>query len=369
MLGVPRDADAAAIKKAFRQRARELHPDVNDAPDAEEQFRKVTEAYEVLSDDERRSIYDRYGADGLKQRQWEPQYASFGNIADIFSAFFGEDLFGASMRGRSGRAGAARGESIAVPMELSFAEAALGVEREITYSVHDACGDCDGRGARTPEGIANCDTCGGNGVVRSVARSLFGQVIQESVCPRCSGRGEIVVDPCTSCQGTGEQPTTRTISVQVPGGITDGQRIRLSGRGNVGMGGGEAGNLYLEVSVSADDRFLRDGDDLITVVDLTLTDAALGCVKEVETVDGDPEQVEFPAGVQPGDVLRMRGRGVVRLRGSGRGDQRVVVNVVIPKRLTADQRAALEAYREIEPEHGEPENERLVDKLRRMIRA
>lgn len=370
LLGVARDADATAIKKAFRQRARELHPDVNDAPDAEDQFRKVTEAYEVLSDDERRSIYDRYGEDGLKQQHWQPQYASFGNIGDIFSAFFGDDLFGSAMRGRtSGRPGAASGESIAIGVELSFAESALGAERELTYDVRTSCDTCSGRGAASDAGVASCDGCGGAGVVRTVARSLFGQVIQETVCPRCNGRGETIVTPCADCGGTGDQVTARTISVQVPGGIADGNRIRLAGRGHAGMGGGEAGHLYLEVSVLPDDRFLRDGDDLITVVDLSFTEAALGCTKQIDTVDGAPEAVEFPAGVQPGEVLRMRGRGVVRMRGAGRGDQRVVVNLVVPKRLSSEQRAALEAYQHIEPSPADQSGGSIIDKLRRMIRS
>ncbi len=371
LLGVSRDADAGAIKKAFRQRARELHPDVNDAPDAEDQFRRVTEAYEVLSDDERRSIYDRYGAEGLKQQQWQPQYASFGNIADIFSAFFGDDVFGSAMRGRTpgGRPGAARGESIAIPVQLTFADAALGVEQELTYDVRSTCDDCDGRGAATSAGLATCDPCGGTGVVRSVARSLFGQVIQESVCPRCAGRGETVIDPCTSCHGTGEQQSSRTIGVQIPGGISDGQRIRLAGRGHAGSGGGEAGNLYLEIAVTPDERFLRDGDDLITACDLTFTEAALGCEKEIETVGGTTEVVEFPAGVQPGEVMRLRGHGVTRLRGNGRGDQRIVVNLVVPKSLSAEQRSALLDYQQIEPAVGEAASERLIDKLRRMIRS
>lgn len=368
LLGVERTADATMIKKAFRKRARELHPDVNPEPTAEAQFRRVTEAYEVLSDDERRSIYDRYGEDGLKQQHWQPQYASFGNIADIFSAFFGDDALGGAARGR-GRPGAVRGDNVVVQVRTTFAEAALGVEREVVYEALAPCAGCDGRGAASPEGISTCDGCDGIGIVRTVARSLFGQVIQESACPRCGGRGEMVIDPCSTCGGSGEQMDQHSITVNIPGGIADGQRIRLSGRGGAGSGGAEAGNLYIEVAVEHDESFLREGDDLITVSDLTFTEAALGCSKPVPTVDGSEETLEFPAGVQPGEVLRLRGRGVARLRGHGRGDQRIVVNVVVPKRLTDEQRVQLEQYREIEHDVEAAGSERLIDKLRRMIRT
>jgi len=239
-LGVARDADASMIKKAFRKKARELHPDVNPSPEAEAEFRSIADAYDVLSDDEKRSIYDRYGEAGLKKNHYEPQYSSFGNVSDIFSALFGEDVFGGG-RG-AGHAGA-RGDDALVHVELSFQDSALGAEREVTYQAVGECDTSEGLGAESPEGVSTCVQCAGSGVVRTVARSLFGQVIQESACPRCAGRGTIVTDPCSTCQGSGEQLDRHTLTIKIPAGISDGQRIRLSGRGGIGSGGGPAGNL------------------------------------------------------------------------------------------------------------------------------
>jgi molecular chaperone DnaJ len=376
LLGVERGADAASIKKAFRVRARELHPDVNPDPGAEAEFRRVAEAYEVLSDDERRAVYDRYGEEGLRRNHFESQFTGFGNIADIFSAFFGEDIFGpagAGAGGRGGRPGATRGENVLVNLEIEFQEAALGAQREVTFDALARCTTCEGLGAASAEGLARCENCQGQGAIRTVARSLFGQVIQEQVCGRCAGRGEIVTDPCETCGGTGEQHDSHTLTVQIPAGISDGQRIRLSGRGGVGSGGGPDGNLYIDVHVASDDRFLREGDDLITVAELTMTEAALGCRRAVDTVDGSAEEMVFPAGVQPGEVLVLRGRGVGRLRGSGRGDHRIVVNVGVPRALTEAQRELLETFRATEHDRnykgGGAGASGLLDRLRRMMRT
>jgi molecular chaperone DnaJ len=368
LLGVERTADAGEIKRAFRRRARELHPDVNPAEDAEEQFREVTAAYEVLSDDERRAIYDKYGEAGLKQQHWEPQFASFGNIADIFSAFFGDDLFGQAA-GRGRRHTGNRGENVLVEVELDFAEAALGTQREIVYDAVARCETCNGDGAATPEGIAPCEQCDGHGAVRTVSRSIFGQVIQESVCPRCAGRGTVVTDPCADCGGTGEKSEQQSVTVEIPAGISAGQRIRLTGRGGVGSGGGAPGNLYVDVRVRDDERFVRDGDDLVTVLDVTLAEAALGCIKHVPSIEGDDEQIELPAGVQPGEVVVLEGRGVGRLRGGGRGDVRAVVNVQVPKGLSTEQREVLEAFAELESDANYRMDDGLFDKLRRILRG
>lgn len=369
LLGVTREATAVEIKKAFRRRARELHPDVNpDDANAEERFRNVTAAYEVLSDDERRAIYDRYGEDGLKQRHWEPQFASFGNISDIFSAFFGDDMFSGQAGGRQ-RTQAAHGENVLVSVQVDFAESALGTRRDIEFDAVAPCDECEGTGAAGDDGLITCEQCAGQGAVRTVARSLFGQVVQESICPQCGGRGKIVVKACGECHGTGEQPERRTLSVDIPAGISDGQRIRLTGRGSVGANGGPAGNLYIDVGVKSDDRFLREGDDLISAVELTFAEAALGCEKEVDTVDGTPQRVHFEAGTQPGEIISLQGRGVGRLRGTGRGDQRVVVNVQVPRELSAEQKAVLEQFLGLESERNYRSGEGLFDKLRRVLRT
>jgi molecular chaperone DnaJ len=372
LLGVERDADSSTIKRAYRRKARELHPDVSDLPDAEDQFRRVTEAYEVLSDDERRGVYDRYGEAGLKQGGWEPQYANFGSIADIFSAFFGgDDMFG----GRGGAGGAGRGEDVHLAVDLEFRDAVLGTERELAFDTTGTCTTCDGLGAASAEGVSTCTTCAGHGVVRQVSRSIFGQVVQERPCPACAGSGRTITDPCTSCSGTGEQPEHRTVSIAIPAGIQDGQRIRLTGRGGVGSGGGPAGNLYVDVRVREDERFIREGDDLVTVLDLTLAEAALGAVKDVPTVDGEPQQVDVPAGTQPGTRMVVRGLGAGRLRGSARGDGAidrgdlvVFCNVRVPRELSPEQRDALARFQALEDDRIYSDREGLFDRLRRMVR-
>ncbi|MCW2920438.1 MAG: chaperone protein DnaJ [Thermoleophilia bacterium] len=372
LLGVARDADAGDIKKAYRRKARELHPDVSDEPDAEERFRRVTEAYEVLSDDERRATYDRYGEAGLKQGGWEPQFANFGSISDIFSAFFGEDMFG----GRGGTAGAGgRGDDVQVAVALDFREAVLGAERELTFTATGTCDTCDGSGAANPDAVSTCQTCGGAGAVRQVSRSIFGQVVQERICPGCAGRGQVVSDPCLSCSGTGEQPEERSVSVAIPAGIADGQRIRLTGRGGVGQHGGPAGNLYVDVHVAADDRFIREGDDLITVIDLTIAEATLGTLADVPTVDGDPREVEIPAGTQPGTRMVLRGLGSGRLRGSAsrdgsldRGDLVIYCNVRVPRDLAPEQRDVLARFQALEDDRIYRDKEGIFDRLRRMVK-
>jgi molecular chaperone DnaJ len=367
LLGVERTADGATIKRAYRKLALELHPDRNpDDPTAEERFRTVTAAYEVLSDDEKRSVYDRFGEDGLRQNHWEPRAAAFTDISDIFRAFFGDDAFGAP--GGGGRGGQARGENVVVDIGLDLAEAALGTQREVGFEVTVACATCEGKGAESDAGLETCETCSGHGIVRAVTRSLFGQVVQEQACPTCHGRGQRIVDPCSACHGSGEQREQRSVTVDVPAGISDGQRIRFTGRGGAGSNGGPAGNLYVEVHVRPDERFLREGDDLVTVLDVSFTDAALGATCAVATVDDEDVDLEVPAGTQPGTVLTLRHRGMGRLRGSGRGDLRVVCNVVVPRELTAEQKATLAQFRELEHDRNYHHHEGLLDKLRRVLR-
>lgn len=371
LLGVARDADANDIKRAYRKKARALHPDVSEEPDAEEQFRRVTEAYEVLSDDQRRATYDRYGEAGLKSGGWEPQMANFGSIADIFSAFFGDDMFG---RGGTAASGG-RGEDVQVAVELEFREAVLGTERELQFTATGTCAACEGSGAASEDAISTCSTCGGHGAVRQVSRSIFGQVVQERACPSCAGRGQVVSDPCTTCSGTGEQPEQRTVSVGIPAGIQDGQRIRLTGRGGAGSHGGPAGNLYIDVRVRDDERFIREDDDLVTVLDLSITEASLGTVAEVPTVDGDPRELEVPAGTQPGTRFTIRGLGAGRLRGAvqgdgplDRGDLVIYCNVRVPRDLAPEQRDALARFQALEDERNYRDRDGIFDRLRRMVK-
>jgi molecular chaperone DnaJ len=336
LLGVARDASEGEIKKAFRGLARELHPDVSEAPDAEERFREVVEAYEVLSKSETRELYDRYGHAGLRSGGFQPGHFDFGSLSDLFSAFFGDDLLG-------GRASRSRGADLVAAVEIELAEAATGVTRHVPFEVAVTCAHCDGDGAEPGSQVATCPTCGGAGRLQQVSRSVFGEFVRTQACPACGGSGRKVETPCTECQGAGRVLEERRLEVSIPPGIHDGQRIRLSGEGHAGAGGARAGDMYVQVHVLHDARFVREGNDIFSTVDLTITQAALGAALTVPTLDGDLE-LEFEPGVQPGEIRVLRGRGMPVLQGFGRGDQRVLVNVVVPRRLTDEQRKLLAEF-------------------------
>ena len=367
VLGVARDADERQIKRSFRTLARELHPDVNrHDPEAEEKFKEAAEAYEILSDNERRATYDRYGFEGLDSRGFASAAHGFGSFADIFDAFFGGDPFGGSF-GRG--AGRVQGGDVAVEVEISLEEAARGTTVEVAYDLVDLCEHCRGNGAEPGTPIETCSQCQGAGRVRAVTRTAFGQLVREQACDVCGGEGRVPSQPCEQCGGRGRRAQRRTLEVDVPPGIADEQRIRLAGRGHAGERGGPPGDLYLLVHVTADERFLRDGSDLVTVVDVPAPAAALGTSVQVPTLDGEQE-VDVPAGTQPGTVVTLRGRGMPSLGRGRHGDQRVVLNVVIPRNLSADQRRLLEELRGslTEDNLSEPEPESLVGKLRRAFR-
>ena len=343
VLGVPRGADEAQIKKAFRRLARELHPDVNaHDPAAEEKFKEAAEAYEVLSDAERRRTYDAYGHEGLRTGGYAPNFEGFGSISDLFGAFFGggfESAFG----GRRTRGGAVQGGDVAVAVPVDLADAARGTSVEVAYDVREVCGTCRGNGAKPGTPIVTCPRCGGSGQLQSVARTAFGQLVRSAVCDTCGGDGRLAEEPCGTCRGEGMVVEERRLSVDIPAGISDGQRIRLSGRGHAGERGGPSGDLYVIVRIREDERFLRDGSDLVTVVDVPAPLAALGTTVDVPTLDGDVP-VEIPAGTQPGETITLAGRGMPPLRRGRTGDLRVVVNVTVPRRLTREQRDLLERF-------------------------
>jgi molecular chaperone DnaJ len=343
VLGVSRDADEQQIKKAFRKLARELHPDVNKHdPEAEEKFKEAAEAYEILSDSERRAVYDRYGHEGLGARGFEPGFGGFGSFADIFDAFFGGgDPFGSAFGAAAG--GPVQGGDIAVAAEVSLVEAARGAEVTVEYEAVDTCEHCRGNGAEPGTPIRECERCGGTGQLRSVSRTAFGQLVRSHVCDVCGGEGKIAVEPCSVCRGRGRVARRRSLQVDIPAGIADEQRIRLTGRGHAGERGGPPGDLYVLVQVTRDERFVRDGNDLVTVVDLPAPQAALGARVTVPTLEGE-EEVEIEPGTQPGSVITLRGKGMPSLRRGRRGDQRVVVNVLIPRKLSAEQRELLERF-------------------------
>jgi molecular chaperone DnaJ len=338
LLGVPRTAGEAEIKKAFRGLARTLHPDVSDAPDAEERFREVVEAYEVLSKPEMRQLYDRYGHEGLRGGGFTPTTFDLGSLADLFAAFFGDDLFGTAARARS-----ARGADIAARVEIELAEAATGITRAVPFPVTVTCATCGGSGAKPGTQPVPCATCGGRGRLQQVSRSVFGEFVRTQTCPACAGAGRVVQDPCLDCEGSGRTVEERALDVQVPPGIHDGQQIRISGEGHAGSLGGRAGDVYVEVRVKPDPRFVREGNDIFCTVDLTMTEAALGTTVTVPTLEGEVE-LELEPGTQPGDLRVLRGRGMPVLQGFGRGDQRVLVNVQVPRRLSDEQRRLLEEF-------------------------
>ncbi|HMI81125.1 MAG TPA: molecular chaperone DnaJ [Solirubrobacterales bacterium] len=353
VLGVARDASETEIKKAFRGLARELHPDVNGHdPEAEAKFKEAAEAYEVLSDAERRRTYDAHGQEGLRSGGFDPG-AGFGSIDDIFQAFFG----GGGGFGFGGRRAAAGGD-LAIEVEIELAEVVSGVRREVTYDVVDACEHCHGNGAEPGTPIATCERCGGAGELRQVTRTPFGQMVRSAPCDRCGGAGKIPETPCEVCGGSGRTRQSRTSAIEVPAGIEDGQRLRIGGAGHAGEPGAPAGDLYVEVRVGEDERFERDGTDLISIVSIPATEAMLGTTVTVSTLEGE-EEIEVAPGTQPGHENVLRGAGLPRLNSRRRGNQRVVLNVVVPANLSEEQREIAERLDEtlenenLDPQHGE----------------
>jgi molecular chaperone DnaJ len=343
ILGVDRGADDAQIKKAFRRLARELHPDVNKHdPEAEAKFKEAAEAYEVLSDESKRRTYDAYGHDGLRSGGYAPHFEEFGSISDLFSAFFGAGGFDAAFgQGRQGRAGAMQGGDVAVAAAIDLVEAAHGARVDVSYDATVRCENCAGNGAEPGTPIVACPTCHGSGQTQRVARTRFGQLVRTAICDTCGGDGRVAESPCGTCGGRGMEVARQKVSVDVPAGISDGQRIRIAARGHAGERGGPNGDLYVVVRVREDERFLRDADDLITVVDVAAPLAALGTTIQVPTLDGDVP-VDVPAGTQPGETILLRGRGMPPLGRGRTGDLRVVVNVAVPRRLTSEQRELME---------------------------
>jgi molecular chaperone DnaJ len=367
VLGVPRDADETTIKKAFRRLARELHPDVNKHdPDAEDKFKEAAEAYEVLSDSERRATYDRYGREGLRSGGYAPNFEAFGSVSDIFEAFFGGggafgDLFGMS-GARAG--GPIQGGDVAVTADIDLASAARGESVEVSYEAVVLCEHCHGNGAEPGTPIETCPRCQGSGQLQAVTRTPFGQVMRATVCDVCGGDGRVARDPCKVCRGRGRKVERTKVKVDVPAGIADGQRIRIAGRGHAGERGGPPGDLYVLIRVRQDPRFVRDGDDLVTAVDVSAPLAAIGTKVEAPTVDGSVE-VEIPAGTQANETLTVRGAGMPALRGRHTGDLRVVVNVVTPRHLSREQRELYEQLADSMTEHNLRTDEGVFGKLRR----
>lgn len=326
ILGVPRDADESEIKKAFRRLARQHHPDVNDGdPEAETRFKEIAEAYEVLSDAERRQTYDRFGHEGLNSQGFSSDFSGFGSFGDLFNSLFGSDLFGG---GRSGPMAQA-GEDHLVTTSITFVESAHGVARTIELDLVVSCDTCGGDGGAPGSQIITCTTCNGQGQVQQVVRSPLGQLVRRSQCPQCRGAGRVPTTPCPECKGLGRRMARMSHTLEVPAGIADGQQIRMPGKAHAGDPGAPPGDLYVEVHVEADERFIRDDLDVLTVASIDVAQAMTGVTMTVPTVDGDVE-ISLPAGTQPLTEHVIKGKGFPQIQGRRRGDQRVVVHVHVP---------------------------------------
>lgn len=340
ILGVAKNADEKEIKRAYRKLAMDFHPDRNPSPDAEAKFKEASEAYEVLSNADKRQIYDRAGFDGLRNQGFSG--FSGAHVEDIFSSFgdiFG-DLFGMGQRGRRG--GAQRGSDLRYDMVLEFNEALFGCKQEITLDQHVACKRCDGNGAEPGTQPVRCSTCQGRGQVVH-GQGMF---LVSTTCPDCRGHGTKNLQPCTDCRGDGLTRTRRKVSVSIPPGFDDGMSLRYAGEGEPGLRGGPSGDLYVSVRVKPHKTIRREGDDLIVETSISMTDAALGTKIEVEGPEG-PESIDIPKGTQPMDVITLRKKGAPRLRHSGRGDFHVICKVEIPKSLSSKQRKLLEEFAEL----------------------
>lgn len=356
LLGVSRSADTEEIKKAYRKLALKYHPDRNEgSKESEELFKEVTEAYEVLRDPEKRSVYDRYGEQGLKGRGGGPggfQHFDFADAIEVFMRDFGgfggglEDLFG--MRGaRTQRMASRKGQTVRLRLPLTLKDVAHGVKKTLRVSLLDPCDDCGGTGAEAGSSPAPCSVCGGSGEERHVQRSVFGQFVSVQPCRACGGEGRVIEKPCGTCRGDGRVRHERDVEVEVPAGVTSENFLTLRGQGSAGPRGGPRGDLVVLLEVKEDPRFVRDGSDLIHELPITFTQAALGVELEVPTVDGSA-RVTIPAGVQSGEILRLRGLGLPDLNGHGQGDELIRVVVWIPDELTSEQEELIRKLQAVE---------------------
>jgi molecular chaperone DnaJ len=367
LLGVARSASQDDLKKAYRRLARELHPDTNPDPVAEERFKEVAIAYETLSDPERRRRYDTFGPEGAAGGPGAGGFDPFAGagLGDIFEAFFGgagggSPFGGGRQRGPSGRP---RGADMELAVELTFEEAVFGVAKDVTLRLPVACATCEATGAKPGTAPTVCGEWGGSGQVRRVRQSILGQMVTAGPCTRCGGVGEIVLDPCAACRGEGRVTEERTYTIDVPSGVDDGTTLRLTGRGSVGPRGGGAGDLYVHVRVKPHERFERDGYDLVDELHLAFTQATLGTTVRYETLDGD-EELAIGGGTQTGRVFRLRHKGVPHVDGRGRGDLMVHVVVDVPDDLDDAQEALLRQLAEARGEEVAPPEHGLMSRIR-----
>ncbi|KJR98352.1 MAG: molecular chaperone DnaJ [Peptococcaceae bacterium BRH_c4a] len=360
VLGVSKQASADELKKAFRKMARQYHPDANpDKKDAEEKFKEIAEAYEVLNDPEKRANYDRFGHaanNGQGFGGFEGGFGGFGDgLGDIFDMFFGG--------GGRGRRGPEKGSDLRLDMEISFEEAAFGLEKDIKVPRNEECGTCGGAGAAPGTKAQACPACNGSGQIQYAQNTPFGRVVQSRTCDRCRGAGKIIEKPCPTCHGAGQVRKTRSIHVKIPAGVDSGTRLRVSGEGESGLRGGPRGDLYVYIYVKAHKFFRREGNNVIVEISVSFSQAALGDEIEVDTLDGKA-RVKVPEGTQSGSVFRLRGRGILDLHGHGRGDQHVRVKVVTPTRLTEKQKELLQEFAKLGNENPAPGEKGFFEKVK-----
>lgn len=354
VLGIDKNADQDTIKKAYRTLAKKYHPDINKAPDAVDKFKEVQEAYEILSDESKKSLYDRYGHAGV-----DPQAAGgFGggaggfnfsdfDVGDIFSSFFG---------GRGGnnarRNSPMQGDDKYLQMEISFLDAAFGVKKVISLSVDEKCSDCSGTGAKSGSDYETCSQCNGSGTVRVQQRTMFGVFESATTCPKCNGKGKVIKNKCETCHGEGYVHKKVNVDVNIPAGINSGQQLRIAGKGERGINGGQNGDLYIEIIVAPHKHFTRKANDIYVTVPISYIDATLGCKLDVPTIHGDVT-IDVPAGIQNGQQLRIKGKGIKDLRSNSLGDEYVILDIKVPTKLNKEEKELYAKLKSIQEKQGD----------------
>lgn len=371
VLGVSKTATQDELKKAYRKLARKYHPDLNkDNPEAEEKFKECNEAYDVLSDEQKRAQYDQFGHAAFENGGMGGGPGGFGGFGgaggfggsgmeDIFDMFFG----GQGSRGGRSNAGPQRGSDLRFDLEISFEEAAFGVEKEINLYRDEQCEHCHGDGAEPGSKVETCPECHGSGYVRFTQNTMFGQMVNERPCSRCHGEGKIISEPCKKCRGKGTEKKNKKLKVKIPAGVNDGSRLRVAGEGEVGAKGGPSGDLYVYIYVRPHKYFERDGTTVMCEVPISIVQATLGAEIKVPTLDGQVT-MRIPEGTQPGKVLRLKGKGIPSLRGGGRGDQLVRIKVVVPTKLNDKQKDALRKFEDICGDAINPEEKSFLKKIK-----